>query len=290
MSAKKSGLGKGLDAIFIENETENKASVMLKISEIEPNRSQPRTDFDEKALAELADSISQHGVLQPLLVRPISADCYQIVAGERRWRASRMAGLSEIPAIVRELSDSEVMEIALIENLQRENLSPIEEALGYKSLIESYKLTQDEIAKSVGKSRSAIANTIRLLSLPQSIIELISEGALTAGHARALLTLKNCEDIEKVANKVVENFLSVREVEKLCKDILDREGSEEKQVKPIRKRNPFFDEVEISLKEILGRRVKVKDKPRKSRGVLEIEFYDNDDLANIAKCLGESNF
>ncbi len=290
MSAKKSGLGKGLDAIFIENETENKASVMLKISEIEPNRSQPRTDFDEKALAELADSISQHGVLQPLLVRPISADCYQIVAGERRWRASRMAGLSEIPAIVRELSDSEVMEIALIENLQRENLSPIEEALGYKSLIESYKLTQDEIAKSVGKSRSAIANAIRLLSLPQSIIELISEGALTAGHARALLTLKNCEDIEKVANKVVENFLSVREVEKLCKDILDREGSEEKQVKPIRKRNPFFDEVEISLKEILGRRVKVKDKPRKNRGVLEIEFYDNDDLANIAKCLGESNF
>ena len=290
MSAKKSGLGKGLDAIFIENETENKASVMLKISEIEPNRSQPRTDFDEKALAELADSISQHGVLQPLLVRPISADCYQIVAGERRWRASRMAGLSEIPAIVRELSDSEVMEIALIENLQRENLSPIEEALGYKSLIESYKLTQDEIAKSVGKSRSAIANAIRLLSLPQSIIELISEGALTAGHARALLTLKNCEDIEKVANKVVENFLSVREVEKLCKDILDREGSEEKQVQPIRKRNPFFDEVEISLKEILGRRVKVKDKPRKNRGVLEIEFYDNDDLANIAKCLGESNF
>ena len=290
MSAKKSGLGKGLDAIFIENETENKASVMLKISEIEPNRSQPRTDFDEKALAELADSISQHGVLQPLLVRPISADCYQIVAGERRWRASRMAGLSEIPAIVRELSDSEVMEIALIENLQRENLSPIEEALGYKSLIESYKLTQYEIAKSVGKSRSAIANAIRLLSLPQSIIELISEGALTAGHARALLTLKNCEDIEKVANKVVENFLSVREVEKLCKDILDREGSEEKQVKPIRKRNPFFDEVEISLKEILGRRVKVKDKPRKNKGVLEIEFYDNDDLANIAKCLGESNF
>ena len=268
MSAKKSGLGKGLDAIFIENETENKASVMLKISEIEPNRSQPRTDFDEKALAELADSISQHGVLQPLLVRPISADCYQIVAGERRWRASRMAGLSEIPAIVRELSDSEVMEIALIENLQRENLSPIEEALGYKSLIESYKLTQDEIAKSVGKSRSAIANAIRLLSLPQSIIELISEGALTAGHARALLTLKNCEDIEKVANKVVENFLSVREVEKLCKDILDREGSEEKQVKPIRKRNPFFDEVEISLKEILGRRVKFKDKPRKNKGVL----------------------
>ncbi len=290
MSAKKSGLGKGLDAIFIENDTENKASVMLKISEIEPNRAQPRTDFDEKALAELADSISQHGVLQPLLVRPVSADCYQIVAGERRWRASRMAGLSEIPAIVRELSDSEVMEIALIENLQRENLSPIEEALGYKSLIETYKLTQDEVAKTVGKSRSAVTNALRLLSLPQSVIDLISEGTLTAGHARALLTLKSCEDIEKIANKVVENFLSVREVEKLCKDILENGDSEKKEVKAVRKRNPFFDEVEISLKEILGRRVKVRDTPRKNKGVLEIEFYDSDDLANIAKCLGESNF
>lgn len=290
MSAKKGGLGKGLDAIFIENDTENKTSVMLKISEIEPNREQPRNDFDEKALAELADSISQHGVLQPLLVRPVSADCYQIVAGERRWRASRMAGLSEVPAIIKELSDSEVMEIALIENLQRENLSPVEEALGYKSLIETYNLTQDEVAKTVGKSRSAITNAIRLLSLPQSVIELLSEGVLTAGHARALLTLKTCEDIEKVANKVVENFLSVREVEKLCKDILENGDSEKKKVKIVRKRNPFFDEVEISLKEILGRRVKVKDKPRKNKGVLEIEFYDSDDLANIAKCLGESNF
>ena len=263
---------------------------MLKISEIEPNREQPRNDFDEKALAELADSISQHGVLQPLLVRPVSADCYQIVAGERRWRASRMAGLSEVPAIIKELSDSEVMEIALIENLQRENLSPVEEALGYKSLIETYNLTQDEVAKTVGKSRSAITNAIRLLSLPQSVIELLSEGVLTAGHARALLTLKTCEDIEKVANKGVENFLSVREVEKLCKDILENGDSEKKKVKIVRKRNPFFDEVEISLKEILGRRVKVKDKPRKNKGVLEIEFYDSDDLANIAKCLGESNF
>lgn len=290
MSAKKGGLGKGLDAIFIENDTENKTSVMLKISEIEPNREQPRNDFDEKALAELADSISQHGVLQPLLVRPISADCYQIVAGERRWRASRMAGLSKVPAIIKELSDSEVMEIALIENLQRENLSPVEEALGYKSLIETYNLTQDEVAKTVGKSRSAITNAIRLLSLPQSVIDLLSEGVLTAGHARALLTLKTCEDIEKVANKVVENFLSVREVEKLCKDILENGDSEKKKVKIVRKRNPFFDEVEISLKEILGRRVKVKDKPRKNKGVLEIEFYDSDDLANIAKCLGESNF
>ena len=192
MSIKKGGLGKGLDAIFIENDTENKSSVMLKISEIEPSKNQPRTEFDEEALTDLADSIAQHGVLQPLLVRPIAGeDGYQIVAGERRWRASRMAGLTEVPAIIRELSDSEVMEIALIENLQRENLSPIEEALGYKSLIESYSFTQEEVAKTVGKSRAAVANAIRLLSLPQSILNLLSEGSLTAGHARALLSLKS---------------------------------------------------------------------------------------------------
>lgn len=289
MSAKKGGLGKGLDAIFIENDTENKSSVMLKISEVEPNKDQPRNDFDEKALAELADSIAQHGVLQPLLVRPISADCYQIVAGERRWRASRMAGLSEVPAIIKELSDSEVMEIALIENLQRENLSPIEEALGYKSLIETYSLTQDEVAQTVGKSRSAIANAIRLLGLPQSVLDFISQGVLTAGHARALLTLKDSDVIEKVAKKFAEDFVSVREAEKICKDILENNNDKKKKAKVI-KRNPFFDEVEISLKEILGRRVKVKNSPRKSKGFLEIEFYDSDDLANIAKCLGENNF
>lgn len=289
MSLKKGGLGKGLDAIFIENEMENKTSVMLKISEIEPNRDQPRTDFDEEALAELADSIAQHGVLQPLLVRPISGDCYQIVAGERRWRASRMAGLTEVPAIIRELTDSEVMEIALIENLQREDLTPIEEALGYKSLIDSYNLTQDEVAKTVGKSRSTVSNAVRLLSLPQSVIDLISQGILTSGHARALLTLTTFEEIELVAKKAAEKFLSVREVEKICKDLLENGGIEHKK-KVVKKRNPFFDEVEISLKEVLGRRVKVKEKPRRNKGVLEIEFYNNEDLANIAKCLGESNF
>lgn len=289
MSLKKGGLGKGLDAIFIENEMENKTSVMLKISEIEPNRDQPRTDFDEEALAELADSIAQHGVLQPLLVRPISGDCYQIVAGERRWRASRMAGLTEVPAIIRELTDSEVMEIALIENLQREDLTPIEEALGYKSLIDSYNLTQDEVAKTVGKSRSTVSNAVRLLSLPQSVIDLISQGILTSGHARALLTLTTFEEIELVAKKAAEKFLSVREVEKICKDLLENGGIEHKK-KVFKKRNPFFDEVEISLKEVLGRRVKVKEKPRRNKGVLEIEFYNNEDLANIAKCLGESNF
>lgn len=290
MALKKGGLGKGLEAIFFENEIEAKSSVMLKISEIEPNRDQPRSDFDEEALAELAESIAQHGVLQPILVRPVSEDCYQIVAGERRWRASRMAGLTEVPVIIRELSDREVMEIALIENLQREDLSPIEEALGYKSLMDTYEFTQDDVAKTVGKSRSAISNAVRLLSLPQTVIDLISEGVLSSGHARPLLTLRTFEDVELMAKKAAEEELSVREVEKLCKDYLENGGNKKKKARVVKKRNPFFDEVEISLKEVLGRRVKVKDKPRKNKGILEIEFYDNEDLAHIAKCLGESNF
>lgn len=290
MVAKKGGLGKGLEAIFIENDMEPQNSVKLKISEIEPNRDQPRNDFDEEALAELAESIAQHGVLQPILVRPVSGDCYQIVAGERRWRASRMAGLTEVPVIIRELTDQEVMEIALIENLQREDLSPIEEALGYKSLMDTYEFTQDDVAKTVGKSRSAISNAIRLLSLPQAVIDLISEGVLSSGHARPLLTLRTFEEIELMAKKAAEEELSVREVERLCKDYLENGANKKKKARVVKKRNPFFDEVEISLKEALGRRVKVKDKPRKNKGILEIEFYDNDDLAHIAKCLGESNF
>lgn len=291
MSIKKGGLGKGLDAIFIENDTENKSSVMLKISEIEPSKNQPRTEFDEEALTDLADSIAQHGVLQPLLVRPIAGeDGYQIVAGERRWRASRMAGLTEVPAIIRELSDSEVMEIALIENLQRENLSPIEEALGYKSLIESYSFTQEEVAKTVGKSRAAVANAIRLLSLPQSILNLLSEGSLTAGHARALLSLKSQDEMQQVAKKAVEDFLSVRELEKLCKDILEKTSAEKKKIKFAKKRNPFYDEVEIALKTSLGRRVKVKEKTHKNKGILEIEFYNKEDLADLARCFARNTF
>ena len=290
MALKKGGLGKGLDAIFIENNMEEKSSVMLKISEIEPNRDQPRNDFDEEALAELAESIAQHGVLQPILVRPVSGDCYQIVAGERRWRASRMAGLTEVPVIIRELSDQEVMEIALIENLQREDLSPIEEALGYKSLMDTYGFTQDDVAKTVGKSRSAVSNAVRLLSLPQAVIDLISDGVLSSGHARPLLTLRTFEDMALIAKKAAEEDLSVREMEKLCKDFLENASSKKKKGRPAKKRNPFFDEVELSLKEALGRRVKVKDKPRKNKGILEIEFYNDEDLAHIARCLGESNF
>ena len=211
MSVKKGGLGRGLDAIFAENTQESgSGAVMLRISELEPNREQPRKDFDEKAMAELADSISQHGVLQPLLVRPIFGGGYQIVAGERRWRAARMAGLSEVPAMVREMNDGEVMELALIENLQREDLTPLEEARGYQTLLEKYELTQEEVAKTVGKSRPAVTNAMRLLGLPQEIQDMVERGELSAGHGRALLAFADEELMVAVARKAAAEGLQSR--------------------------------------------------------------------------------
>ena len=288
MAKRPSGLGKGLEAIFIENDTENKSTTYLKISEIEPNRNQPRREFDEEALSELAESIAQHGVLQPILVRPVGTEFYQIVAGERRWRASRMAGLREVPVVIRELTDNEVMEIALIENLQREDLSPVEEAKGYKALMDTYSMTQDDVSKAVGKSRSSVSNSLRILSLPETVIELIEKGNLTQGHAKALLSLKKIELIEKIAKLTVEKDLSVRELEKLCKKLNDENTIKKVKVKKNKKRNPFFDEVEISLKEYLGRKVKVVNST-KHKGVLQIEFYNDEDLETIAKCLESMN-
>ena len=207
MSKKFGGLGKGLDTIFAENETEDSnSSVMLKISEIEPNRSQPRRDFDENSLSDLAQSISQHGLLQPLLVRPLPIGGYQIVAGERRYRACRMAGLTEVPVTIRELSDTETMELALIENLQREDLSPIEEALGYKALIDEHGFSQEEVATSVGKSRPAIANSLRILKLPDSVLEYVKQDKISAGHARALLMLDNEEDMLELAELIYKSL------------------------------------------------------------------------------------
>ena len=287
MSSKRSGLGKGLDAIFSDNDIDSKSVSTLRISEIEPNRSQPRSDFDEEALAELADSISQHGVLQPLLVRPLTEGGYQIVAGERRWRASRMAGIKEVPVVIKDLSDIEVMELALIENLQREDLSPIEEAKGYRALMDTYKFTQEQVSKSVGKSRSVVANSLRLLSLPDSVLKMVSENKISSGHARTLLSLNNKENIEKVAQTVVEKDLSVRELEKLCKQINEPKAAK----KNIQKRLPFFDEIEICLKEELGRKIKVKTYgSKKKKGVVEIEFYNENDLADIASRLAGTNY
>ena len=223
MAKKIGGLGKGLSAIFSENDTEDKNEVVtLKISQIEPNRNQPRRTFDEDALQELALSISEHGVLQPILVRPMIYGGYQIVAGERRYRASRMAGLTEIPAIVRELTDSETMQIALIENLQRSDLTTLEEAMGYQTLMDEYDVSQEDVARIVGKSRSAVANTLRLLSLPDEVKDLLEQGKLSAGHARALLIVEDDKIAVDTARKIVSDGLSVRETEKLVIGIKEK--------------------------------------------------------------------
>lgn len=281
MAKKLGGLGKGLNAIFIENDSEdNNGSVTLKISEIEPNRSQPRKEFDEKALSELAESISKHGLLQPLLVRPLPLGGYQIVAGERRYRACRMAGITEVPVIIRELGDTETMEIALIENLQREDLTPIEEALGYQVLIDEHGFSQEEVAQSVGKSRPAIANSLRLLKLPQSILDLVSDGKISAGHARALLTLEDEKLMQELAEEIIKKDLSVRQVEKICKQKPKPEKEETLEKKP-----SFYSMVELALNESLGRKIKVSKNKGKQGGILQIEFYSDEELTELSNKL-----
>lgn len=284
MAAKKGGLGRGLDALFADNSIEEIAStsaVKLKIMDIEPNRDQPRKIFDEDALAELADSIAKHGVIQPLLVRPMPDGSYQLVAGERRWRASRMAGLTEVPVVIKELSDDEAMALALIENLQREDLNAIEEAQGIKALMDTLSLTQDEAAERVGKSRPAVANALRLLKLPDSVIALVSDGKLSPGHARALLGFKDEQDIIETADLIIEKGLTVRDVEKLVK----KRNKEPKAEKPAARCASYYDEVELALTDFLGRKVKVGTKPGKESGVLEIDFFDKDDLTRLADAL-----
>lgn len=281
MSKKFGGLGKGLDTIFAENETEDSnSSVMLKISEIEPNRSQPRKDFDENSLSDLAQSISQHGLLQPLLVRPLPIGGYQIVAGERRYRACRMAGLTEVPVTIRELSDTETMELALIENLQREDLSPIEEALGYKALIDEHGFSQEEVATSVGKSRPAIANSLRILKLPDSVLEYVKQDKISAGHARALLMLDSEEDMLELADLIYKKDLSVRQAEKLAK----KKPEVEEDTQPERKPS-FYSMVELALNESLGRKIKVNKNKGKQGGVLQIEFYSDEELTELSNKL-----
>ena len=283
MAKKQSGLGKGLGALMLENSVDEMvATNSLPLTEIVPNKEQPRKTFDEGALEELADSIKQHGVLQPLLVRPLPSGGYQLVAGERRWRASRIAGLKEVPVVVKELSDIETMEIAIIVNLQREDLNPIEEAEGLQALIDRCGFTQEEVATSVGKSRPAIANALRLLKLPSEVREMTKNGEISAGHARALLAFDNEAMIYEIAQNIVKNNLTVRDVERLAKTSEAQTSTTRRKSK---KRDSFYDEVELSLTEILGRRVKVYN--GRDKGTLEIEFYSTEDLKNIANKLGE---
>ncbi len=282
MAKKLGGLGKGLNAIFKENDSEESGStVTLKISELEPNRTQPRKEFDEDALSELADSISRHGLLQPILVRPLTLGGYEIVAGERRYRACRMAGLTEVPVIIRELSEGETMELALIENLQREDLTPLEEAEGYSVLMNEHGLTQEDVAKSVGKSRPAVANALRLLKLPEYVRERLASGEITAGHARALLGLENEENMQELCDLIVSKDLSVRQTEQLCKKAQKQPKAEEAP----EKKPSFYSMVELALNESLGRKIKITKSKGKQGGTLQIEFYSDEELTELSNKL-----
>ncbi len=278
MAKKLGGLGRGLDSLFADNSVDeiNPSVNKLRIMEIEPNHDQPRKDFDEKALSELAESIEQHGVLQPLVVRPLANGAYQLVAGERRWRAARIAGLTEVPVVIKELSDEEVIEIAMIENLQREDLNPLEEALGYLYMMDELGITQEQAAEKVGKSRPAVANALRLLKLPDEVQEMIKNNLISPGHARALLGFDSEDMIIQTAKLIVKEDLSVREVETMVKN-----SKKAPKISKQQKRDKFFSEVELALVENLGRKVKIKESKRDA-GLLEIEFFDKDDLESLA--------
>lgn len=273
----KGGLGAGLDSLFSDNASDVQIKTTLRTSDIEPNRDQPRKHFSTESISTLADSIREHGILQPILVRPLESGGYQIVAGERRWRAARMLGLDEVPVNIKELSDVETMQIAIIENLQRENLNPIEEANGYNELIENYGMTQEQVGKLVGKSRSAVANAIRILALPEKILKLLENGDLTVGHAKALLTYDDDEMKIAIANRAAGGGMTVRQLEKMVQKSAE---NQEKRHPLDEKIDNYFVEMEISLKERLGRKVKVDY--GKNKGVLILEFYDKEDLAAIA--------
>ena len=280
--ATQKGLGKGLGALmgdFMEEPIEKSPYQQLPIYKIEPNPLQPRHDFDEVELQSLAESIQEHGIVQPLTVRELPNGYYQIIAGERRWRAARIAELEEVPAVVIEADDKKTMELALIENLQRQDLNPIEEAQGYQSLMEDYGLTQEETAKQVGKSRPAVANALRLLTLCPEVLEKVKSGELSAGHARAVLTLKTEADQKKAAQKILALGLSVRQAETLCKNMLKKPEPEKQPTLAV----DYVAECEKSLSKALGRGVKIINGKRKGR--FELEFYGEEDLQVLLDAL-----
>ena len=264
---------------FEETPVEKSPYQLLPLHKVEPNPDQPRQDFDEEQLQALADSISVHGVMQPLAVRQVKDGYYQIIAGERRWRAARLAGLREIPAVIMEVDDKTTMELALIENLQRQDLNPVEEALGYRSLMEEYGLTQDETATRVGKSRPAVANALRLLSLDQKVLEMVRQGTLSAGHARAVLSVKSPQLQLELANKIVNLGLSVRQAELLCKNAEKKKFPEKEPTLAVN----YVAECEKTLSKHLGRGVKIVNGKRKGR--FELEFYGQDDLQLLLDAL-----
>ena len=299
MAVKKGGLGKGLDSLIpdtgkvaekekkvkgvekvVEKVVEKPTEIKLKINEVEPNRNQPRQKFDEEALQELAESIRQFGVLQPLIVQK-RKDYYEIIAGERRWRAAKLAGLKEVPVVIRDMSEQEIMEISLIENIQRENLNPIEEAAAYKKLLEEFGLKQEEVAERVAKSRTAVTNSMRLLKLDERVQQMVIDGMLTTGHARALLAIEDPEVQFQTAVRVYNEKMSVRDVEKLVKN-QDRKTPEKKQEDP--QQQAVFHDLEERMKLALGTKVSINRKDQK-KGKIEIEYYSMEDLERLMDIL-----
>ena len=273
-------LNQKFDSIFDDNSfDEDEGITTLKLTDIEPNKSQPRKNFDIEALNTLADSIRQNGIIQPLLVRSMPDGTYQIVAGERRWRAAKMAGLNEVPVFIKELSDIQAQQIALIENLQRENLNPIEEANGYKELMDRFGMTQEDVARVVGKARSSIANSLRLLSLPPIIAEMVSNNELSAGHCKVLLGVKNNKDMVELAHRAAGKDISVREMERMVKSL-------DKPEKPEKKKETFYVEAEISLSKALETNVSII--PGKKKSTIQIEFYNDEDLTDIINRLANN--
>ncbi len=289
MAVRKPGLGKGLDSLIpdhhsekpLNNETgqadDKDGVLMVKLSKVEPNREQPRKQFDEDSLLELAESIKQFGVLQPLLVLD-KKEYYEIIAGERRWRAAKMAGIKEIPVIVKEYSEQEIVEMSLIENIQRENLNPIEEAMAFKRLLEEFQLKQDEVAERVSKSRTAVTNSLRLLKLEQRVQEMLVEEMLTTGHARALLAITDPKEQVELATRIFDEKLSVRETEKLIKNILNPAKKEEKQEDPAQ--DAIYGQLEEKMKGIVGTKVTINRK-KNNKGRIEIEYYSQEELERI---------
>ena len=281
--ASQKGHGKGLGALlgdFSEEVTEKSAYQKLPIYKVEPNPDQPRHDFDEEELQALADSIEEHGIIQPLTVRELNTGYYQIIAGERRWRAARIANLTEVPVVIIEADDKKAMELALIENLQRQDLNPVEEALGYRTLMQDYGLTQEDAAKRVGKSRPAVANALRLLALTPEVLEKVREGSLSAGHARAVLSLKSEKKQLEAAQKIIALGLSVRQAELLCKNM-------SKETAPVKKEPvlqvDYVAECEKQLSKHLGRGVKIVTGKKKGR--FELEYYGEEDLQVLLDAL-----
>lgn len=292
MAAKRPGLGKGLDSLIPKSEVvkpavktekvstvkeDKKTEQMVKISKIEPNRNQPRRNFDEDSLLELADSIKQFGVIQPLIVQK-KGDFYEIIAGERRWRASKLAGIKEVPVIVKEYTEQEVVEISIIENIQRENLNPIEEAMAYKRLLNEFKLKQDEVAERVSKSRTAVTNSMRLLKLNEKVQQMIIDEMISTGHARALLAIDNPEEQFSLAMRVFDEKLSVRDVEKMIKDM--KNPKKDNKVKKIIDNSVFYKDIVEKMQTIMGTKVAINAKSN-GKGKIEIEYYSNDELEHI---------